>query len=87
MAEGATNPDETQDLTDVVPFIDRCIEAQWFETIYGVPAFRSGLSPHGAGVRYSGAVLPARTERGYAAAIAGLTKKPGLCLTVSAPGF
>ena len=58
-------------------------------TIYGVPGIPItdfGRMAQAAGIR----VLSFRHEQnaGYAAAIAGfLTKKPGICLTVSAPGF
>jgi len=58
-------------------------------TIYGVPGIPItdlGRHAQAAGIR----VLSFRHEQnaGYAAAIAGfLTKKPGVCLTVSAPGF
>jgi oxalyl-CoA decarboxylase len=59
------------------------------ETIYGVPGIPItdfGRMAQGAGLR----VLSFRHEQnaGNAAAIAGyLTGKPGVCLTVSAPGF
>ena len=58
-------------------------------TIYGVPGIPItdfGRMAQAAGIR----VLSFRHEQnaGYAASIAGfLTKKPGICLTVSAPGF
>ena len=58
-------------------------------TIYGVPGIPItdfGRMAQAAGIR----VLSFRHEQnaGYAASIAGfLTKKPGVCLTVSAPGF
>ena len=59
------------------------------DTIYalpGIPITDLTRRAQGAGLR----VLSFRHEQnaGYAAAIAGfLTKKPGVCLTVSAPGF
>src|SRR5208282_4830542 len=59
------------------------------KTIYGVPGIPItdfGRMAQASGIR----VLSFRHEQnaGYAAAIAGyLTKKPGVCLTVSAPGF
>src|SRR4030095_7168613 len=59
------------------------------DTIYGVPGIPItdlGRMAQAAGMR----VISFRHEQnaGYAAAIAGfLTKKPGICLTVSAPGF
>ena len=52
----------------------------------GIPITDLGRMAQAAGIR----VLSFRHEQnaGYAAAIAGfLTKKPGICLTVSAPGF
>ena len=52
----------------------------------GIPITDFGRMAQAAGIR----VLSFRHEQnaGYAAAIAGfLTKKPGVCLTVSAPGF
>src|ERR1700709_2129530 len=58
-------------------------------TIYGVPGIPItdfGRMAQGSGIR----VLSFRHEQnaGYAASIAGfLTKQPGICLTVSAPGF
>ena len=59
------------------------------DTIYnvpGIPITDLGRMAQAEGIR----VLSFRHEQnaGYAAAIAGfLTKKPGVCLTVSAPGF
>ena len=52
----------------------------------GIPITDLGRMAQAAGMR----VISFRHEQnaGYAAAIAGyLTKKPGICLTVSAPGF
>ena len=52
----------------------------------GIPITDFGRMAQAAGIR----VLSFRHEQnaGYAASIAGfLTKKPGVCLTVSAPGF
>src|SRR5437762_10128490 len=59
------------------------------KTIYGVPGIPItdfGRMAQASGIR----VLSFRHEQnaGYAASIAGfLTKQPGICLTVSAPGF
>ena len=89
MAEGATNPDETQNLTDGFHLLIDALKLNGFETIYGVPGIPItdfGRMAQASGIR----VLSFRHEQnaGYAAAIAGyLTKKPGICLTVSAPGF
>ena len=37
MAEGATNPDETQDLTDGFHLLIDALKLNGFETLYGVP--------------------------------------------------
>lgn len=89
MSEGTTNPDETQELTDGFNLIIDALKLNDLNTIYGVPGIPItdfGRMAQAAGIR----VLSFRHEQnaGYAAAIAGfLTKKPGICLTVSAPGF
>jgi oxalyl-CoA decarboxylase len=80
---------ETQDLTDGFHLIIDALKLNGLTTIYGVPGIPItdfGRMAQAAGIR----VLSFRHEQnaGYAAAIAGyLTKKPGICLTVSAPGF
>jgi len=90
MAEGtAKKPEETQDLTDGFHLLIDALKLNGLNTIYGVPGIPItdfGRMAQASGIR----VLSFRHEQnaGYAAAIAGfLTKKPGLCLTVSAPGF
>jgi oxalyl-CoA decarboxylase len=93
MAEGTTTtkpaPAETQELTDGFHLIIDALKLNGLTTIYGVPGIPItdfGRMAQAAGIR----VLSFRHEQnaGYAAAIAGfLTKKPGVCLTVSAPGF
>ncbi len=93
MAEAALKKpeatDETQDLTDGFHLIIDALKLNGLTTIYGVPGIPItdfGRMAQAAGIR----VLSFRHEQnaGYAAAIAGfLTKKPGICLTVSAPGF
>jgi oxalyl-CoA decarboxylase len=85
---GAT-ADETQELTDGFHLVIDALKLNGLTTIYGVPGIPItdfGRMAQAAGIR----VLSFRHEQnaGYAAAIAGfLTKKPGICLTVSAPGF
>ena len=85
----ATSADETQDLTDGFHLIIDSLKLNGLTTIYGVPGIPItdfGRMAQAEGIR----VLSFRHEQnaGYAAAIAGfLTKKPGVCLTVSAPGF
>jgi oxalyl-CoA decarboxylase len=91
MAEAALKEtvDETQDLTDGFSLVIDAMKLNAIDTIYGVPGIPItdlGRLAQAAGIR----VLSFRHEQnaGYAAAIAGfLTKKPGVCLTVSAPGF
>jgi oxalyl-CoA decarboxylase len=91
MAEAAlkTEVEETQDLTDGFSLVIDAMKLNGLTTIYGVPGIPItdlGRHAQAAGIR----VLSFRHEQnaGYAAAIAGfLTKKPGICLTVSAPGF
>ncbi len=94
MAEAAlkkpvTTADETQDLTDGFHLVIDALKLNGIKTIYGVPGIPItdfGRMAQAAGIR----VLSFRHEQnaGNAAAIAGyLTKQPGICLTVSAPGF
>jgi oxalyl-CoA decarboxylase len=91
MAEAALKADveETQELTDGFSLVIDAMKLNGLNTIYGVPGIPItdlGRHAQAAGIR----VLSFRHEQnaGYAAAIAGfLTKKPGVCLTVSAPGF
>jgi oxalyl-CoA decarboxylase len=78
-----------QDLTDGFHLIIDALKLNGLTTIYGVPGIPItdfGRMAQAEGIR----VLSFRHEQaaGYAASIAGyLTKKPGVCLTVSAPGF
>ncbi len=82
------NADE-QELTDGFHLVIDALKLNGVETIYGVPGIPItdfGRMAQAAGIR----VISFRHEQnaGNAAAIAGyLTKKPGICLTVSAPGF
>jgi oxalyl-CoA decarboxylase len=76
-------------LTDGFHLVIDALKLNHIKTIYnvpGIPITDLGRYMQAAGMR----VLSFRHEQnaGYAAAIAGfLTKKPGICLTVSAPGF
>lgn len=80
---------DSQDLTDGFHLLIDALQANGLNTIYGVPGIPItdfGRLAQASGMR----VLSFRHEQhaGNAASIAGyLTKKPGLCLTVSAPGF
>jgi len=76
-------------LTDGFHLIIDALKLNGINTIYnvpGIPITDLGRMMQAEGMR----VLSFRHEQnaGYAAAIAGfLTKKPGVCMTVSAPGF
>jgi oxalyl-CoA decarboxylase len=90
MAEQNTDTnEEQQDLTDGFHLIIDALKLNDLDTIYtvpGIPITDLGRFAQAGGMR----VISFRHEQhaGNAAAIAGfLTKKPGLCLTVSAPGF
>ena len=78
-----------QELTDGFHLIIDALKLNGLNTIYGVPGIPItdfGRMAQAEGIR----VISFRHEQnaGYAASIAGfLTKKPGVCLTVSAPGF
>src|SRR5262247_1094719 len=78
-----------QELTDGFYLIIDALKLNGLNTIYGVPGIPItdfGRMAQAEGIR----VISFRHEQnaGNAAAIAGfLTKKPGICLTVSAPGF
>jgi oxalyl-CoA decarboxylase len=82
-------PGAEQELTDGFHLVIDALKLNGLDTVYGVPGIPItdlGRMLQAAGIR----VLSFRHEQnaGYAAAIAGfLTKKPGVCLTVSAPGF
>ncbi len=93
MAEAAVKENRAAEaepeLTDGFHLIIDALKLNGIETIYGVPGIPItdfGRMAQAAGIR----VMSFRHEQsaGYAASIAGfLTKKPGICLTVSAPGF
>jgi oxalyl-CoA decarboxylase len=78
-----------QELTDGFHLVIDALKLNGINTVYGVPGIPItdlGRMAQAAGIR----VISFRHEQnaGNAAAIAGyLTKKPGVCLTVSAPGF
>ena len=78
-----------QELTDGFHLVIDALKLNGVTTIYGVPGIPItdlGRMAQAGGMR----VISFRHEQnaGNAAAIAGfLTKKPGICLTVSAPGF
>ncbi len=85
----APAPEAERELTDGFHLIIDALKLNDVKTIYGVPGIPItdfGRMAQAAGIR----VISFRHEQnaGNAAAIAGyLTQKPGICLTVSAPGF
>jgi len=85
----ANSSDATEDVTDGFHLLIDALQLNGLNTIYGVPGIPItdfGRLAQANGMR----VLSFRHEQhaGNAAAVAGyLTGKPGLCLTVSAPGF
>ncbi len=89
VVQSAAATDVEENLTDGFNLIIDALKLNGLNTIYGVPGIPItdfGRMAQAAGIR----VLSFRHEQnaGYAASIAGfLTKKPGVCLTVSAPGF
>ncbi|HTO61352.1 MAG TPA: oxalyl-CoA decarboxylase [Bradyrhizobium sp.] len=80
---------QAQETTDGFQLVIEALKLNGLDTIYGLPGIPiTDLTrrAQAAGLR----VLSFRHEQsaGYAASIAGyLTQKPGICLTVSAPGF
>jgi oxalyl-CoA decarboxylase len=86
---GAMADAPPQELTDGFNLVIDALKLNGIDTIYGLPGIPiTDLTrrAQAAGLR----VLSFRHEQnaGYAASIAGfLTQKPGICLTVSAPGF
>ena len=87
--DAAQNPAEERELTDGFHLVIDALKLNGVETIYhvpGIPVTDLGRMAQAEGIR----VISFRHEQnaGNAAAIAGyLTQKPGICLTVSAPGF
>ena len=83
------NSGEERELTDGFHLVIDALKLNGVKNIYnvpGIPITDLGRMAQAAGIR----VISFRHEQhaGNAAAIAGyLTKQPGICLTVSAPGF
>src|SRR3954467_10477301 len=87
--ESSPEPQEPGALTDGIHLVVDALKLNDVHTIYGVvgiPITDLARLARASGSRYSG--LRHESDAGHAAAAAGfLTKKPGICLTVSAPGF
>ena len=84
-----TDPGVARDLTDGSHLLVDALKLNDVHTVYGVvgiPITDVARIAQSSGIRYIG--LRHESDAGHAAAAAGfLTKKPGICLTVSAPGF
>jgi oxalyl-CoA decarboxylase len=80
---------ESATLTDGFHVVVDALKANDIDTIYGVvgiPITDLARVAQASGIRYIG--FRQETSAGNAAAAAGfLTRRPGVCLTVSAPGF
>jgi oxalyl-CoA decarboxylase len=85
----STTVDATQPLTDGFHLVVDALKLNGVETIYGlvgIPITDLARLAQASGIRYVG--FRHEASAGNAAAAAGfLTKRPGICLTVSAPGF
>lgn len=81
--------DTAVDLTDGYHLVVDALKLNGVHNIYGVvgiPITDVARVAQASGIRYIG--FRHESDAGHAAAAAGfLTKKPGVCLTVSAPGF
>src|SRR5260370_24163644 len=86
---GAWGADEPAAFTDGIHLVVDALKLNDVATIYGVvgiPITDLARLAQASGIRYIG--FRHESDAGHAAAAAGfLTKKPGICLTVSAPGF
>ncbi|MBS1695969.1 MAG: oxalyl-CoA decarboxylase [Actinobacteria bacterium] len=85
----AGHAEEPRTLTDGIHLVVDALKLNDVHTIYGVvgiPITDLARVAQGSGIRYIG--FRHESDAAHAAAAAGfLTKKPGICLTVSAPGF
>ena len=84
----ASAPEAERELTDGFHLIIDALKLNGIKTIYGVPGHSDhGFRAHGAGVGHPRPVVPARTECRLCRLDRRLPdQKPGICLTVSAPG-
>jgi oxalyl-CoA decarboxylase len=89
ITESTATADTAAELTDGYHLVVDALKLNGVRTIYGVvgiPITDVARVAQASGVRYIG--FRHESDAGHAAAAAGfLTKKPGICLTVSAPGF
>ncbi len=84
-----SSPGAQVELTDGYHLVVDALKLNNVETIYGlvgIPVTDLARIAQSSGIRFIG--FRHESDAGHAAAAAGfLTKKPGVCLTVSAPGF
>lgn len=95
MTDASNHPPEAEDadhsaaLTDGIHVVVDALKANDVENIYGVvgiPITDLARLAQKSGIRFIG--FRHESDAGHAAAAAGfLTQRPGICLTVSAPGF
>ena len=87
-AGGAEVERQAQEIDGFQLVID-ALKLNGIDTIFGLPGIPiTDLTRRLQAAGHARDLVPSRAERGYAASIAGfLTQKPGICLTVSAPGF
>lgn len=95
MTDASIHPTEAEDaedsaaLTDGIHVVVDALKVNGVENIYGVvgiPITDLARLAQKSGIRYIG--FRHESDAGHAAAAAGfLTQRPGICLTVSAPGF
>lgn len=89
LSELNSNGQESTNLTDGFHLVVDALKLNGIETIYGVagiPITDLARLAQAEGIRYIG--FRHEASAGNAAAITGyLTRQPGICLTVSAPGF
>src|SRR5690348_12901258 len=87
--ESTPEPQQPGALTDGIHLVVDALKLNDVRTIYGVvgiPVTDVARVAQAKSLRYIG--FRHESDAGHAAAAAGfLTKKPGICLTVSAPGF
>src|SRR6201987_1247351 len=85
----STTVDATETLTDGFHLMVDALKLNGVSTIYGlvgIPITDLARLAQASGIRYIG--FRHEASAGNAAAAAGfLTKRPGICMTVSAPGF
>jgi oxalyl-CoA decarboxylase len=88
-SETPASPNEGTRLTDGFHLVVDALKANDVDTIYGVvgiPITDLARTAQASGIRYIG--FRQETSAGNAAAAAGfLTRRPGVCLTTSGPGF